>query len=724
MKEPPSIHCTLLLLALWISHVYSICSDLANTEKVEEFHKFSSTEGYLDFTEALTMLNVDVNLVSVAIEGLSSQLADWAATNPNHTWPASTYIGWRGSYVVTEGNSTHANILCSSKYAGRLPLIEVHEDELALVSLMQRYELNQTFIKAFPWDRFGYFSPSGYFIGAYGKALRAPVEAADGSVDPPGDIGMHTDRNGDLRAVITPNGGLGIVSPHANETDKIISYLCEVPGNQCSRDNATLSECRYLGVELKDVLTRYLIWLKGIRSQITNTKDGSSDVLLPRVPNNVTVLAINQIETGIPTIRYSLSKLATTAFFNDRRVNQVLELNAIVDVVKRTYERSTLEMDMDIFPFPLTRELNNHLNKRSLGTDVLSWAGGKVVSRFRDHIGHSLINLIDPNNPTVLYYIRSFLDKSGRRLKDRWLVDDSHRPYTTRRKPVVSQCERIAGRRVCDDLFLDDQDGLRNYPCGMRMVGRESGGSCDMEYPQAQMEVYPEMNCRRRNSADSHLRHDVVLSRGEGKLVRNCGSRGTETFDLQKGTNMFPTKSSEDCTYLINNNVVHYNPPNIGHPSPAQVSTLDEGISANNEGAPESGSLFGQLDFNQVVVLALTLLSVILSIMTISLIICTPKGRLICVRNYCCCFRSGGWKSWKKNSLLARSFRQCCGQEVNPANSWEMIPMQEQEIPQDDPPQRSPRAASGSSRSRSLEPTSNSRISGRIILEKGAFGKK
>ena len=673
--------CCKIDLAFTLKNNY--CNGIANLIKIDEWSPLMNYEALLNTTKAYPQIVTEENFLHSSIEVLTVEIENWRNASPSLELPGGTHLANSGLYKIMHSKPGDAESNCT-KSNGILPRIEFDEDEhVGLGELLARKNLNQTVIRAFP-ERSGYYTGTGFLIGEYSATPLPGYRYLNETEDINGDMNdIIGDPRGPMIARLGPNRTAVLSSIEEEDRDVAIDFLCRVPGISCYRTKAERDACIYQGTKLLEYLHEYHAYVKSIRISLTasRSKDGNSDIQLAMPPTNSTVLQVETIETGVSTFRYLLAKLSAAAFYHDTRLDFATVLLDMKLVVAAAFDEYTLEEGEQMFAIELTSEAIPHLNSRSrvtrdVTTTLVKWAGAYVLEPFRDYIILAAIKILERVSPTTLFAIRSFLNNDHMILKDRFLLDDGQRAYTTFDRPEVVGCNMIQGVKACESYGIET-DGVLDYDCGERLAGRRGNGKCSMTYPKDRYEVFPRVACPLQSANHQGLLNDVIISDRDGKVIRDCGKRGSSEFVLREGTNAFDATKSLGCDFKIDNHIVFHSPDyssgNIPNLSPE--STLSQGKSPAVSDRKYETPL-GDFETWQIVVLSAIILSLSATATLGIAIACNPRWRLEFLRNWCCCFLPHGWRNWLNNSMFSRWFCNC---RVVQANSWDSIPCDDQD---------------------------------------------
>ena len=654
----------------------SFCRDEGAFVLVESYLPLTRDEGFVKLKPAaITQIVADKALLEGAINELTARNTAWNAADPEQEYPGLSDLASRAHYevlqitlaapdangVVPSPAPNAAESLCrGSPHYGSFPTLHNKEDENALRELLERYNVDQTYIKGFPF-RNGYYTASGYWLGGYAAATLRPLEK--GTNDQDSVSGLMGDHRGPLIVRKTASG-VGIRSLSPGERETAFEFLCEVPTSPCLRSKAERDECMNLGKILETLLRRYLIWVENVKKSIDIDNQDDS---LPTFNSSAKLVEVDQVLTGVGLIRATLTKLSSKLFYNNRRTKVSQELAGMINVVEGIYKDHTYD-DPELFGILIKADLSTDFDKRSItgaATTALKWIGTKLWHAYRNNIFQASLEQLG-SDPTNLYLIQAFLDQEGRQLQDRYYVDSPKLSYTLAELPTPRDCRFHNGKKYCRDLIDRDQDGARDYNCGSLLSGH-STGDCKTIKPRNILQYIPMTGCE--DTRHDGVFNDVIVSdRDRSDLIKDCGSGGSKRLEIKEGQNLISSSTSKGCSFKIDNNIF-YNSPGASDSSSRTV--IPDGKGADVHSGPDTVSTFlGELTKTQILVI-IVLVSIIITLATIlALFLYTPRGRLIFLRNLCPCLLPNGCRAWRRRSVFARMFRPTLNDGTDVPNSW------------------------------------------------------
>ena len=668
-------------LALSLRH--NFCNGVANFIALDQWSPVMNYESLLNFTEAFPQLVTEENFLHSSIEVLTDELEKWKNATPTLELPGATHLANSGVYRIMQSKPIDAESNCT-RSNGVLPILQLDEDEhIGLGELMSRKNVNQTVIRAFP-ERSGYYTGTGFFVGEFTDGPLPGYRFLNQTEDINEDMNkVLGDPRGPMIAKLGPNKTAVLTSLEDEERDDVIDFLCRVEGNSCFRSKAERDACIYQGSKVIDILGEYYAFVKGIRQGLTASKttDGESDIQLATAPSNTTTLQIKMIETGVSTFRHLLVKLAAEPFYHDTRLDFATVLLNMRVVIENTFKEVTLEEDKDTFAIQLTTESLSHLSdnsrvRRDVAGTLVKWAGAFILKPFKDLVILAALKVIEKISPTTLFAIRSFLNSDNMVISDRFLLDDGQKAYTTYNRPEVVGCNTIQGVKACDSYGIET-DGVLDYSCGERLVGRQATGKCPMTYPKDRFEMIPRVACPLQSSSHQGLLNDVIVSDREAAVTKDCGKGGATQITLKEGSNAFDATQNAGCDFKIDNKIIFHSPDyssnNIPNLTPESTLTQGKTVAVSDH---EYETPLGDFEFWQLVALSAIILTLSATALLAIAVACNPRWRLEFLRNWCCCFLRNGWRNWVRNSRLYNFFCNC---RIYHANSWDPIPGEEQE---------------------------------------------
>ena len=255
------------------------------------------------------------------------------------------------------------------------------------------------------------------------------------------------------------------------------------------------------------------------------------------------------------------------------------------------------------------------------------------------------IRFVSSSKPTIVQRIQKYVMSSGKILTHNYLITDSE-SYTTLKKPNTIGCIMLGPFQSCSHIELElsgEEDvPVKDVRCGERIVKHSSTDDCLMEEFDSSIPILlSHQGCE--DEGGDLIYKDILNSGFAGKLTKECENMEKEEISFDVGVTKLNSTFRDTCNYFYDG---------VGIYGKQDLMSLDDA---------RHHTILGSYTSRQIRWLLPTLIVVTVSVAICIFLTFCPRPQQCLRRWIFCCFHDDGIHNWKMEvKQKARSCGDCC----------------------------------------------------------------
>ena len=549
---------------------------------------------------------------------------------------------------------------------GVFPSILNAHDEVELLALAVKYQLNGLLVEALLDRHFGPTSYNGYLISKWSADsdsgnLRKP-KTADFTKATFRHLLFYNIANVDVPSNVSVLSRATLFHLDEHPNLKPIHSLCMVrkPMYQLSVDqlNAveiTANKLGFVSQQIADSLREKVKLLEKIAERGDDTVEDPPEGSLNS----------GYLQLGVESYAAAIFPLSQEYFYDDEDRNHLITMNQALTWMGESLKSEIIQSEgwMSLFPSQDLKDAiidtclktRHKLESEDLDPGLLRAVFSPLLHEVQIRLESvdgatattdATIRFVSSSKPTIVQRIQKYVMPTGKILTHNFLVSDSE-SYTTLKRPNTIGCIMLGPFQSCSHIELELADDGEDVPvkdvrCGEGLVKHSSTDDCLMEDFDSSLPILlSHQGCE--DEGGNLIYKDILNSGFAGKLTKECENMEKEEISFDIGVTRLNSTLLDSCNYFYDGQGIY---------GKQDLMSLED---ARHQ------TILGSYTSKQIRWLLPTLIMVIVSITICVFLTFCPRPQRCLRRWIFCCFHDDGLHNWTLEvKQKARSCGDCC----------------------------------------------------------------